>query len=88
MIYQVKTNDYDGSGLVMAVVTGGEAVKLAYLREICPDYNVEQETHEDWLEYGKRNECFAKAQEFEKVAQTLCGHVIIGIASCYEVVEL
>ncbi|MCP2041148.1 hypothetical protein L1281_001742 [Neisseria sp. HSC-16F19] len=86
--YKVPTraSGYDGSGLVMAAIHEGEAVKLAYLRDLCPDYDGEdglEDCMEDWLAYGPRPECRQKALEFEQI-----GHVVVGIASCWEVIEL
>nr|WP_274584080.1 hypothetical protein [Neisseria sp. 51.81]MDD9326733.1 hypothetical protein [Neisseria sp. 51.81] len=46
-----RVNGYDGAGLVMAAVSHGEAVKLAYLRDICPDYDG-KESPSDWLVWG------------------------------------
>lgn len=83
-IYPVPTraSGYDGSGLVMAAIHEGEAVKLAYLRDLCPDYDGDDEPG-DWLDYGPRPECRQKALEFEQF-----GRVIVGMASCWEAIEL
>ena len=35
-----KNAGYDGCGLCLAAISENEAIKLKYLRDICPDYDL------------------------------------------------
>lgn len=48
-IYKIGKNaGYDGCGLCLAAISDNEAVKIRYLRDICPDYDGDDEVG-DWL---------------------------------------
>lgn len=77
-----KNAGYDGCGLCIAAVSENEAVKIRYLRDICPEYAGSDEV-EDWLEWGTDSRIKAAALEMEQYAR-----VSVGMASCWEFVEL
>lgn len=48
-IYKIGKNaGYDGCGLCLAAISDNEAVKIRYLRDICPDYDGDDKVG-DWL---------------------------------------
>lgn len=59
-----------------------EAVKIRYLRDICPDYDGDDKVG-DWLRWGTDSRVKAAALEMEQYAYTS-----VGMASCWEFIEL
>ena len=65
-IYKIGKNaGYDGCGLCLAAISENEAVKVKYLRDICPDYDGNDEV-EDWLRWGTDSRVKAAALEMEQ----------------------
>lgn len=77
-----KNAGYDGCGLCLAAISENEAIKVKYLRDLCPDYDGEDMV-EDWLRWGTDSRVKAAALEMEQYAYTS-----VGMASCWEFIEL
>ena len=81
-IFQIKGNDileskYQGSGVAIGAVYGGQLIDIIYLRDVFPDLDEEDE------------KAVQAALNDQSIAPTVrkmqaLGEVFVGMCSCYE----
>ncbi len=74
-------NHYHGRGIALAAITGRQVVALIYVRDIIPDF-------EDTVEAAPSIASDARLAKIARALERDFGHVVVGMVSSWEFVEL